>query len=94
MPTRTSVTSFARIASMVHPCASTSRCAIANPNPVPPALVVNQGAKIAEGLKRAIPMRRLGQPDDYPGLVAFLLSDDAGFMTGQTISVSGGLTMA
>ncbi|HKY91716.1 MAG TPA: glucose 1-dehydrogenase [Nevskiaceae bacterium] len=53
-----------------------------------------QGAKIAEGLKRAIPMRRLGQPDDYPGLVAFLLSDDAGFMTGQTISVSGGLTMA
>jgi len=51
------------------------------------------GARIAEGLKRAIPMRRLGQPDDYPGLVAFLLSDDAAYMTGQTISVSGGLTM-
>jgi 2-hydroxycyclohexanecarboxyl-CoA dehydrogenase len=51
------------------------------------------GAKIAEGLKRAIPMRRLGQPDDYPGLVAFLLSDDAAYITGQTISVSGGLTM-
>jgi 2-hydroxycyclohexanecarboxyl-CoA dehydrogenase len=51
------------------------------------------GAKIAEGLKRAIPMRRLGRPDDYPGLVAFLLSDDAAYMTGQTISVSGGLTM-
>ena len=51
------------------------------------------GAKIAEGLKRAIPMRRLGQPDDYPGLVAFFLSDDAAYVTGQTISVSGGLTM-
>jgi 2-hydroxycyclohexanecarboxyl-CoA dehydrogenase len=51
------------------------------------------GAKIAEGLKRAIPMRRLGAPEDYPGLVAFFLSDDATYITGQTISVSGGLTM-
>lgn len=51
------------------------------------------GAKIAEGLKRAIPMRRLGKPEDYPGLVAFLLSEDAEFMTGQAVSVSGGLTM-
>jgi 2-hydroxycyclohexanecarboxyl-CoA dehydrogenase len=52
-----------------------------------------EGARIAEGLKRAIPMRRLGVPEDYPGLVAFLLSDDAAYITGQTISVSGGLTM-
>ena len=51
------------------------------------------GTRIAEGLKRAIPMKRLGVPEDYPGLVAFLLSDDAGYITGQTISVSGGLTM-
>jgi len=51
------------------------------------------GSRLAEGLERAIPMRRLGQPDDYPGIVAFLLSDDAGFITGQTVSVSGGLTM-
>ena len=51
------------------------------------------GARIAEGLKRAIPMRRLGAPEDYPGIVAFLLSDDAAYITGQTISVSGGLTM-
>jgi len=49
--------------------------------------------KLAAALERAIPMRRLGRPDDYPGLVAFLLSDDAAFITGQTISVSGGLTM-
>jgi 2-hydroxycyclohexanecarboxyl-CoA dehydrogenase len=52
------------------------------------------GAKIAEGLARAIPLRRIGQPDDYPGLIAFLLSDDAAYITGQTISVSGGLTMS
>jgi 2-hydroxycyclohexanecarboxyl-CoA dehydrogenase len=51
------------------------------------------GTRIAEGLKRAIPMKRLGVPEDYPGLVAFLLSDDAAYITGQTISVSGGLTM-
>ena len=51
------------------------------------------GAKILEGLKRAIPMRRLGSPEDYPGIVAFLASDDAAYITGQTISVSGGLTM-
>ncbi|MEX1037071.1 MAG: glucose 1-dehydrogenase [Sneathiella sp.] len=49
--------------------------------------------KIAEGLKRAIPMKRLAQPSDFPGIVCFLASDDAGFITGQTISVSGGLTM-
>ena len=51
------------------------------------------GSKIAEGLARAIPLRRLGVPSDYPGMIAFLLSDDAAFITGQTISVSGGLTM-
>ena len=51
------------------------------------------GEKIAAGLQRAIPMKRLGKPDDYPGIVAFLLSDDAVYITGQTISVSGGLTM-
>ncbi len=52
------------------------------------------GAKIAEGLARAIPFRRLGQPGDYPGTVCFLASEDAAFVTGQVISVSGGLTMA
>ncbi len=52
------------------------------------------GAKIAEAMARAVPLRRIGQPDDYPGVVAFLLSDDAAYITGQTISVSGGLTMS
>jgi 2-hydroxycyclohexanecarboxyl-CoA dehydrogenase len=50
-------------------------------------------AKIGEALARAIPMRRIGVPEDYPGTIAFLLSDDAAYITGQTISVSGGLTM-
>lgn len=49
--------------------------------------------KLKQGLQRAIPMKRLGQPEDYPGLVTFLASDDADYITGQTISVSGGLTM-
>jgi 2-hydroxycyclohexanecarboxyl-CoA dehydrogenase len=48
---------------------------------------------IGDALARAIPLRRLGRPNDYAGMIAFLLSDDAEYMTGQTISVSGGLTM-
>jgi 2-hydroxycyclohexanecarboxyl-CoA dehydrogenase len=50
--------------------------------------------KLIEALKKAIPMRRLGRPDDIAGAVAFMVSDDAAFITGQTLSVSGGLTMA
>lgn len=49
--------------------------------------------KLADALARAIPMGRLGVPEDCAGMIAFLLSDDARFMTGQTVSVSGGLTM-
>ncbi|WP_376767360.1 SDR family oxidoreductase [Paludibacterium denitrificans] len=36
----------------------------------------------------------MGQPGDLPGIIAFLASDEAAFITGQVISVSGGLTMA
>lgn len=53
----------------------------------------DQGAKVSEGLKRAIPLGRLGQPEDIAGMVAFLASDEAAYVTGQVISVSGGLTM-
>lgn len=49
--------------------------------------------KLAESLKRVIPWGRLGVPDDVAPAVVFLASDDAGFITGQTLSVSGGLTM-
>jgi 2-hydroxycyclohexanecarboxyl-CoA dehydrogenase len=51
-------------------------------------------AKMVEALRRAVPMRRLGRPDDIAAAVAFLASDAAGYITGQTLSVSGGLTMA
>jgi len=52
------------------------------------------GKKVYEALVRAIPMKRVGQADDIAGIVAFLASDEASFITGQVISVSGGLTMA
>jgi 2-hydroxycyclohexanecarboxyl-CoA dehydrogenase len=49
--------------------------------------------RIVEAMVRATPLRRLARPDDVAGAIAFLASDDAAFMTGQTVSVSGGLTM-
>ena len=50
-------------------------------------------AKLLEAFKSAIPLGRLGQPDDVAGALVFFGSDDASFITGQVISVSGGLTM-
>jgi 2-hydroxycyclohexanecarboxyl-CoA dehydrogenase len=50
--------------------------------------------KVIAGMVRAVPMKRLGTPDDIGPAVAFFASDAAGFITGQTLSVSGGLTMA
>jgi len=49
---------------------------------------------VLEAMARGIPFRRLGKPEDLAGAVAFLVSPDADFVTGQVISVSGGLTMA
>lgn len=53
-----------------------------------------RGEKLRTAFTRAVPFGRLGTPEDIPGIVAFLASDDASFITGQVISVSGGLTMA
>ena len=53
-----------------------------------------QGAKAIEAMKRAVPMKRLGTPREVAAAVAFLCSEEASFITGQTLSVSGGLTMA
>lgn len=50
--------------------------------------------KLREAFRRAIPLGRLGQSDDLPGAILFFASDDAAFVTGQVLSVSGGLTMA
>jgi 2-hydroxycyclohexanecarboxyl-CoA dehydrogenase len=49
--------------------------------------------KLREAYRRAIPMGRLGKPEDLPGAVLFFASEDADFITGQVLSVSGGLTM-
>lgn len=49
--------------------------------------------KLMEAFTRAIPLGRIGQPQDLPGAIAFFASDDAAFITGQVLSVSGGLTM-
>lgn len=49
--------------------------------------------KLHEALKRAVPLRRVAEPEDIAAAVAFLASDDAGYITGQALSVSGGLTM-
>ena len=65
------------------------------PGPTDTALFASfAGPKLREALTRAIPFRRLGQPDDVANVVAFLASDEASFGTGQTVSVSGGLTMS
>jgi len=48
---------------------------------------------LADALKKAIPWGRLGRPEDIARAVVFFASDDADYITGQTLSVSGGLTM-
>jgi 2-hydroxycyclohexanecarboxyl-CoA dehydrogenase len=69
------------------------------PGPIDTALLKSvgaseQGAKIVAGMSKAIPFRRLGTPDEIAEAVAFFASPAAGFITGQVLSVSGGLTMA
>lgn len=69
------------------------------PGPTDTALLAGVAAgaanpeKLIESFTRAIPLGRLGQPDDVAGAIAFFASADAGFITGQVVSVSGGLTM-
>jgi 2-hydroxycyclohexanecarboxyl-CoA dehydrogenase len=50
--------------------------------------------KLREAMRRAVPMGRIGEPEDLVGAIAFLASDDAAYVTGQVLSVSGGLTMS
>ncbi len=53
-----------------------------------------KGDKIIAGMIKAVPLGRVAEPVDIAGAVSFFLSEDAGYITGQTLSVSGGLTMA
>lgn len=67
------------------------------PGPTDTALFASMGGdnpKLREALTKAIPFRRLAQPADLANAVAFLASDEASYITGQTVSVSGGLTMS
>jgi len=52
-----------------------------------------QAVKWKDAMVRGIPLKRMGEPEDYAGIVAFLASEDASFITGQTISVAGGMNM-
>ena len=52
-----------------------------------------QAVKWKDAMLRGIPLKRMGEPEDYAGIVALLASDDGAFITGQTISVSGGMNM-
>ena len=69
------------------------------PGPTDTALLAGfaEGAsnpeKLMDAFKKAIPLGRLGQPDDLAGAIVFLSSADSSFITGQVLSVSGGLTM-
>jgi 2-hydroxycyclohexanecarboxyl-CoA dehydrogenase len=53
----------------------------------------DNAVKWKDAMVRGIPLRRMGEPEDYAGIVAFLASQDGGYITGQAISVSGGMNM-
>ena len=55
--------------------------------------ILDEKPSFLEGVLRATPFRRAAEPNEIAAAVAFLASDDASFITGQTLSVSGGLTM-
>jgi 2-hydroxycyclohexanecarboxyl-CoA dehydrogenase len=66
------------------------------PGPTDTALLAQVGEyseKLLAGLTRAIPLQRVGRPEDVAAMVAFLVGEESGYVTGQTISVNGGLTM-
>ena len=64
------------------------------PGPTDTPLFASLPEKTREALTRAIPMRRIAQPHEIADAVVFFASDRASYITGQVLSVSGGLTMA
>jgi 2-hydroxycyclohexanecarboxyl-CoA dehydrogenase len=69
------------------------------PGPTPTPLLDDMKAedsfadKVLSSMDKIIPLKRMGKPEDIAAAVVFLASDEAGFITGQVLSVSGGLTM-
>jgi 2-hydroxycyclohexanecarboxyl-CoA dehydrogenase len=52
-----------------------------------------EGAKIIAAMQRGIPFKRLGKPEETASAIRFLVSDEASYITGQVLSVNGGLNM-
>ncbi len=76
------------------------RCNAVAPGPIDtpllnaaPEVMGELGARLKQGMIDATAMRRLGTPDEVAAGIVFLASDDASFVTGQTLGVSGGLSM-
>lgn len=73
----------------------TANCVCPGPADTPLFASISEGnPKLRTALEKAIPMRRLAQPEDLANAVAFFARPDSNYVTGQTLSVSGGLTMA
>ena len=77
------------------------RCNAVAPGPIETPLLNSAetvlgdlGARLKQGMINATTMGRIGTPEEVAAVIAFLASDDASFVTGQTINVSGGLSMA
>jgi 2-hydroxycyclohexanecarboxyl-CoA dehydrogenase len=76
------------------------RCNAVAPGPIETPLLNSApeqlgelGARLKQGMIDATAVRRIGEPDEVAAVIAFLASDDASYVTGQTVNVSGGLSM-
>jgi 2-hydroxycyclohexanecarboxyl-CoA dehydrogenase len=76
------------------------RCNAVAPGPIETPLLNSApeqlgelGARLKQGMIDATAVRRIGEPDEVAAVIAFLASEDASYVTGQTVSVSGGLSM-
>jgi 2-hydroxycyclohexanecarboxyl-CoA dehydrogenase len=63
------------------------------PGPTDTPLFASQPDKMKEALVRAIPMKRVAKPSEIANAILFFSSDQSSYITGQVLSVSGGLTM-